>query len=296
MPHDIPFLDELPGLRERLARVRILYSDLDGTLLGRGACLLRDGAGEPALDAATAVTRVLVARLPVVVTSGRNAKQLLEVSRLLGFDDFIAEVGAVRHYRDGDRTVRDTGSWPAGLLREGETPYEAIVRTGALEALCERFPGRIEHHAPWHLDREVTHVLRGNVPADAAREVLEALPLPVALIDNGIIHPPRTTLTGVEEVHAYHLVPAGVSKARAIAADLAERGWAPEHAMAIGDSAGDVGMADSVGLFVSVHNGLRDPVLLEHAARRAAGSVAVARGANGAGWAELAAAWLEARA
>lgn len=296
MPHDIPFLDELPGVSERLAAAKVLYTDLDGTLLGRGACLLRDGDGAPTLEAAAAVTRLLAARLPVIVTSGRNAKQLLEVVRLLGFDDFIAELGTVRHYRDGDRTVYDTGVWDAGLLREGESPYDAIVRTGALDALRERFPGRIENHAPWHLDREVTHVLRGNVPLVEAQSVLYGLPLPVSLIDNGIIHPPRTTLAGVEEVHAYHLVPAGVTKAHAIAADMAERGLGRDEAIAIGDSAGDVGMADAAGLLVVVANGLRDAALVERAAALPSGSVAAARGSHGTGWAELADAWLAARA
>jgi phosphoglycolate phosphatase-like HAD superfamily hydrolase len=293
--HEIPFFDELPDARVRLARAQVLYTDLDGTLLGRGACLLKDGDGAPSLDAATTVTRLDAAGLKVVITSGRNAKQLMEVSRLLGFDDFIGELGTVRSYREGNRKVYDTGSWPDGLLLPGETPYEAIVRVGALERLQERFPGLIEYHRPWHLDREVTHVLRGNVPLAQAQAVLDTLPMPVTLVDNGIIHPPRHTLVGVDEVHAFHLVPTGVSKARAIATDLAERGLYRDDAIAIGDSAADVEMADAVSLMVAVNNGLADPVLVEHARGRILGQVAATRSGFGSGWAELAEAWLEAR-
>lgn len=296
MHHEIPFLDELPGADGRLARATVLYTDLDGTLLGRGACLLKDGDGAPSLDAATAVMRLNAAGLRVVITSGRNAKQLLEVSRLLGFDDFIAELGTVRRYGQGSRTVYDMGEWPDGVLLPGETPYEAIVRAGALERLREHFPGLIEYHDPWHLDREVTHVLRGNVPLAGAQAVLDTLPMPVTLVDNGIIHPQRRTLVGVEEVHAFHLVPTGVSKPRAIAADLAERGLSRDDAIAIGDSAADVGMADAVGLMVAVNNGLDDPVFVEHARKRADARVAATRASFGAGWRELAEAWLEARA
>lgn len=295
MRHDIPFFDELPDIGARLARAKVLYTDLDGTLLGRGACLLKDGAGAPSLDAATAVMRLNTAGLKVVITSGRNAKQLMEVSRLLGFDDFIGELGTVRRYRVGSRKVYDTGGWPDGVLLPGETPYDAIVRAGALERLQKRFPGMIEYHDPWHLDREVTHVLRGNVPLTEAQAVLDALPMPVTLVDNGIIHPPRHTLAGVDEVHAFHLVPAGVSKERAIAADLAERALSRDDAIAIGDSAADVGMADAVGLMVAVNNGLDDPVLVAHVRGRADARVAATRASFGSGWRELAEAWLEAR-
>jgi HAD superfamily hydrolase (TIGR01484 family) len=289
----VPHLDELPDLRERLARATVLFTDLDGTLFGRGGCLLCDGEGATSLDAATAVAALNAEGLRVVITSGRGSRQLGEVARILGWRDFIAELGCVRSYDRGARKVYDLAGWPSDALRAGETPYEAIERVGALAALRDAFPGRIEEHDPWNVEREVTHVLRGNVPAAEAQAVLDALALPVALVDNGIIHPPRTTLTGVDEVHAYHLVPKGASKPRAIAADLAEHGVAAADAIAIGDSAADVEMADAVGLMVCVANGLDDPVLLARASGRA--NVAATRGHFGTGWRELAEAWLSAR-
>lgn len=294
MPGTVPFFDELPDIGARLARAKLLYTDLDGTLLGRGASLLKDGHGQPSLDAAAAVVEINRAGLPAVICSGRNAKQLREVTRLLGWDDFIAELGTVRSYDRGARRVYDTGSWPAGATREGETPYEAIVRVGALDTLGERFPGRIEYHDPWHVDREVTHVLRGNVPVAESQALLDGLPLPVTLIDNGIIHPPRHTLVGVTEVHAYHLVPSGVSKAHALVADLEYRGLGRHDAIAIGDSSADLAMSDAVGLVVVVRNGLDDPVLVAHAAELGAGEVAATRSSFGSGWRELAEAWLAA--
>jgi hypothetical protein len=289
----VPHLDRIPDLRERLSRASVLYTDLDGTLFGRGGCLLCDGDGAPSLDAATAVTALNAAGLRVVITSGRGSKQLGEVARILGWRDFIAELGCVRSYDRGARKVYDLADWPDDGLRAGETPYQAIDRVGALAALRDAFPGRIEEHDPWNVEREVTHVLRGNVPVKDAQAVLDALPLPVALVDNGIIHPPRTTLVGVDEVHAFHLVPRGASKPRAIAADLAEHGLTAADALAIGDSAADVEMADAVALMVTVANGLEDPVLLARARERA--NVAATRGRFGTGWRELAEAWLSAR-
>jgi hydroxymethylpyrimidine pyrophosphatase-like HAD family hydrolase len=291
-PRTIPLIDESPAARRVLSDARVLYTDLDGTLLGRGACLLADGDGAPNLDAATAIARLNTAGLSVVIVSGRNAKQLREISRLVGWSDFIAEMGCVRSCDRGARLVYDTGDWPADATLPGETPYEAIVRVGAVDLLRDRFPGRIEYHEPWHLDREATHVLRGNVPIEEAQAALDALLLPVTIVDNGIIHPPKHGLVGVDEIHALHLVPKGTSKQRAVAADLAERGLARGEALAIGDSAADVAMADVVGLLTVVANGLPDPALLE----RATGldNVAATRAGHGSGWAELASAWIAA--
>jgi hydroxymethylpyrimidine pyrophosphatase-like HAD family hydrolase len=296
VPHPVTFIDELPGLRERLARATILYTDLDGTLLGRGASLLSDGTGRPTLDGASAVADLNGAGLTVAIVSGRNARQLLEVSRILGWSDFIAEVGAIRSYDRGTREVVDTGTWPEGTVLAAESPYETIVRAGAIDCLRSRFDGLIEYHDPWHRDRAVTHVLRGNVDVRAAQAALDTLPVAITLVDNGIIHPPRHTLVGVDEVHAYHLVPTGVSKQNAIAADLAQRGLERDDAIAIGDSVADLGMAGSVGLMVVVNNGLDDPALLAAAGGCDGARIAATRRPFGAGWRELADAWLDARA
>jgi phosphoglycolate phosphatase len=293
VPEPISFIDESPLAAEILGKAEILYTDLDGTLLGRGGCLLADHTGAPSLVAANAITRLNATGLPVVVCSGRNSKQLMELTRLVGWRDFMAELGSVRSYNRSERKVYDTGDWPPGVLLKGETPYDAIVRAGAVDLLEQEYPGFIEYHDPWHLDREVTHVLRGNVPLGEAQTLLDRIPLHIDLIDNGIIHPPKHTLREGIEIHAYHLVPRGVSKANAIAADLAERGFTPDQAIAVGDSAEDVGMAESVGLMVVVNNGLDDPVLVE----RASGQpyVVATRGRQGHGWRELADAWLAAR-
>lgn len=292
MANDIRLFSELPDIQERLSGIEVLYTDLDGTLLGRGASLVCDGDGAPTLEAAAAVVDLNRAGLRVVITSGRNARQLTEVTRLLGWRDFIAELGSIRSYDRGSSKTYEMGDWPAGALKRGETPYEAIERIGAVSLLMKHYPERIEYHDPWHLDREVTHILRGNIPIAQAQALLDTLPLPVTIVDNGIIHP-HTHRLDVDEIHAIHLVPTGSSKQHAIAADLADREVSRECAMAIGDSAADVGMADSVGLFVTVANGLADPGLVD--ATRGRDNVVRTTGTFGAGWRELADAWIAAR-
>lgn len=287
----IPYLDEHPEATARLASARALFTDLDGTLLGRGASILADGQGRPNLDAVTAIARLNATDLRVVMTSGRNARQLREGSRLLGWTDFIGEMGCIRSYDRGARIVYDTGIWPVDAVRAGETPYEAIVRAGAVDMLMERFPGLIEYHDPWHLDREVTHMLRGNVDVIEAQALLDTLPLPVTIVDNGIIHPRTHGLT-CGEIHAIHLVPTGTSKQGAIAKYVVESGAGPADGISIGDSAADVAMADVTGLMVCVRNGLDDPYLLARAKGRS--NIVATHATHGSGWAELVSAWLAA--
>ena len=292
----IPMLAHSPAAFDRLARVEIVYTDLDGTLLGKGGSLLVDGDGAPSTTSAEAVARVNTAGLTAVVTTGRNRIQCIEITRLLGWlcHGFIAELGGVVVTDRGAEPVYFTGDWPADAVRPGETPWEAIERVGAPRVLCERFPGRIEPHAPYHYNREATHLVRGHVDMLEAQRALDALELPVSIVDNGVIHPVSTGLVGVDEVHSYHLAPPGLTKVNAISADLARRGLAREQAAAIGDAPADLEMADATGLCVLVANALQHEGVAEAASAR--DNVYATKGSRGDGWAEFASAWLAARA
>jgi hydroxymethylpyrimidine pyrophosphatase-like HAD family hydrolase len=81
-------------------------------------------------------------------------------------------------------------------------------------------------------------------------------------------------------MHAYHLVPAGVSKGRAVARHMHVRGYEPAQCIAVGDSREDVGTSEAVGTFWLVANALdRDPLLVGDLPRNAR----VAEASHGAG-------------
>jgi hydroxymethylpyrimidine pyrophosphatase-like HAD family hydrolase len=65
------------------------------------------------------------------------------------------------------------------------------------------------------------------------------------LVDNGEIGP---------STHTFHLVPAGVSKARAVAAHMRARGYAREECIGVGDSREDLDVAEVVGRMFLVAN------------------------------------------
>lgn len=291
-------LEDSPELLDRLAHIKLIYTDLDGTLLGRGGTLLVDGKGNPCTDTANAIVALNKAKIPVVPVSGRSRLQLTEIVRLCGWSDFIAEAGAIRTYWNGTtrEIVYDTPLWTASDLNLSpeHTPLDVIRQSGALEMLQREFPGQIEHHEPWHLNRETTDVLRGFVDAKKASILTAELSPAISFIDNGVIHPKETTLTPSDEpIRAYHLAPAGVSKLRAIEQDMAYRGLEREDVLMIGDGLSDIGTAPVVSLAVLVENALLSPgaeQLIDEAP-----NTAVIKGCSGTGWARLARLILAAR-
>jgi hydroxymethylpyrimidine pyrophosphatase-like HAD family hydrolase len=258
---------------------RVLFSDVDGTLVGRGGSLLADLEGTPTLAAAEALVAARRAGLEVVLVSGRTRAQLFEACRLLGLHDAIGELGTVL-LRDG-KVELQWGQTPRDL---GATPAEALERSGALAMVLDRYAGRIEPHAPWHQSRQGTALLRGQVDAAEVDEALRAEGFGWAhLKDNGRLRGAYPHL-GAGETHAFHLLPAGVGKAATAAAYLAERGLPPAAAAAVGDGPADLEIADAVGAMFLVANGA-------WAARRdAARRVVVTPSGAGDGFAEVVAA------
>jgi hydroxymethylpyrimidine pyrophosphatase-like HAD family hydrolase len=240
---------------------RCVYIDLDGTLLGRGASLLHDGEGGVSIDGVRAVQACLRADVEVVLMSGRRRAQVHEDARLLGQDSFIYEAGACVVLGGGEQFGGEE-HWLTGELVAGElTIAEQIERSGAPELLLERYAGRLEYHEPWHVAREVSHLFRGLVDAEEAdRLLIEHGHENLRLVDNGVVNRRSPALAGLDHVRGYHLVPAGASKAAAVALHMRAREYAREETFAIGDSREDLACARHVGAFWLVANAVeRDP-------------------------------------
>jgi phosphoglycolate phosphatase len=221
--------------------VRCIYTDLDGTLLGKGASLFRTAEGDFTLLAARALEACHRAGVEVVIKSGRRRAQVMEDARLIGQTSYIFEVGSGLVI-DGELTFLTGDLQP----REGLTIHAQIEQTGAPALLLERYAGRLEPHAPWHVDREVSHLFRGSIDAPDANQLLEAEGHgALRLVDNGEIEDGR---------HAFHLIPAVSSKAAAVAAHMRARGYERDECIGVGDSREDLDVAEVVGRFFLVAN------------------------------------------
>ena len=257
---------------------RVVLTDVDGTLVGQGGSLLARADGTPTLAAAEALVAAGAAGLEVVPVSGRTWPQLHELNRLLGLRDAVAELGTVLVVEGEPELL--WGEVPRG---EGPTPVAVMERAGALDLLLTSYPGRIEPHTPWVTlyPRQGTILLRGNVPLEEANARLADAGLGWArLHDNGRLRRPYPHL-GPGPARAYHLAPAGLSKASTAAAYLARRGFKPSEAAAIGDGPADLELARVVGAMFLVAGDARAA-----GAGGDAGPVITTPSPAGEGWAE----------
>jgi hypothetical protein len=241
--------------------MRCLYVDLDGTLLGPGASMFRGGDGRWSSMGTRALEACFRADVEVVLYSGRRQSSVWECTRLIGSTAYIFELGC-------GLVIDDELSWLTDGVEpgpDGQSIYEQIEASGAPAMLLERFAGSLEYHTPWAFGRDVSHLFRGSVDVGLACSELEAAGFGwLRLVDNGVI---RASMEPV--IHAYHLIPAGASKARAVARHMQARGYAASDCIAAGDSREDMDAADVVGAFWLVANALeRDPGLEPEAAAR----------------------------
>ena len=215
--------------------LRCVYTDLDGTLLGRYGSLFRDAEGNFSMLQARAIEACHRADVEIVIKSGRREPQVLEDARLIG-SDLLHLRGRLR----GDDRRRGHGPdrrlprpTRAQRLRDDRRPRRPRP------ALRVTSRPRLEYHAPWHTERGHSHLFRGKIDVAEANAILEREGHSgLKLIDNGAI---VRQMDGVEgRAHAYHLMPAAASKANAVAFHQRARGYAPEECIAIGDSVEDL--------------------------------------------------------
>jgi hydroxymethylpyrimidine pyrophosphatase-like HAD family hydrolase len=241
--------------------MRCLYVDLDGTLLGPNASLLTGADGRFSSLGVRALEACARAGVEVVIYSGRRQGSVFDAARLIGSTAYIFELGCGL-VLDGELEWITDGLVPSDAVG---SIYDQIEASGAPAVLLHHFSGRIEYHTPWSVGREISHLFRGNVDLDEAAAVLDAAGLGwLRLVDNGVIHEATGLMPRPSVVHAYHLIPAGASKARAVARHMQARGYAREDCIAAGDSREDMDTASVVGSFWLVANALERDATLEH--------------------------------
>jgi hydroxymethylpyrimidine pyrophosphatase-like HAD family hydrolase len=235
---------------------RIVYTDLDGTMVGPRGSFWHSAGGDLTLDPAATLAELHRAGIPLVLVSGRTALQLVEAARIFAADGFVAELGALVSWSRGWETQLLSGELPQRYA--GRAPMDVMAELGIVERLFAEHPGRLEWHSPWHADHTADAMLRGRVDPLAVDAWLADQGLGwLTVKDNGRIPVnERFRLDpGATPPHVYHLMPRGISKGAAIAWDLERRGIDPADAVAIGDSLSDVDMAPAVGRLWITANG-----------------------------------------
>jgi hydroxymethylpyrimidine pyrophosphatase-like HAD family hydrolase len=259
--------------------VRVIYSDVDGTMVGPQGCFFRSEDRDVTLEPASALGDMLKAGIDLVLISGRSEAQLLEACAIFGADGYVAELGAVVGWHAAAGAGRKQH-----LLRGAMPEQFDAIPDELVEGMFGAFARKLEFHAPWHLGHRLDVMVRGQVDVAAVNAwFADQGAAWVRLHDNGLLPPRPTPGLDVDQLHVYHLVPDGIDKGRAVAFDLARRGLTAEQAIAIGDSASDLAMAPHVGRFHLVSNGARSASVRARA--QAATNVVIEDTALGLGWA-----------
>ncbi|MCW2700575.1 MAG: putative hydrolase [Blastococcus sp.] len=264
---------------------RIVYTDLDGTMVGPRGSFWHTAGRELTDGPAGALLELHRAGIPLVLVSGRTSEQVVEAARIFAADGAIAELGATISWDAGRGTHRLPGELPAE--HAGRTPMEVMAGLAVVERLIAEHPGRLEWHAPWHATHTTDALLRGRVDPLAVDAWLARQGFGwLTLKDNGAF--PATSRMTLDadprQPRVYHLMPRGISKGAAIAWDLQRRGLTPADAVAIGDSVSDLDMAPAVGrLYITANGAAVDGMA---ALLAAVPNATVTEGAMGEGWAQ----------
>jgi phosphoglycolate phosphatase len=243
---------------------KVVFCDLDGTLLGRGGSLIHAHDGAPNRASSEAAFLLADRGIPLIPTTGRGARSALEDARRLGVHTYICEGGSLLVFNGEEH-------WIGGYEpRDGRSVFEQIEATGAPELLLGHFGSRLEPHLPYYRQRAAIHNFRGtNVDLGEANALLAELTTrqgvpPLVLVSNGAV-PERMADPSIDRhdpVLSYHLRPTGAGKAEAVASCLGLLGRSPDEAIAIGDSHADFEMHRAVGTVYVVCNALvADPGL-----------------------------------
>lgn len=227
------------NLLQNLNKVSVIYTDVDGTLVTNG-CLFcnRDGF---TMRNAQAVYQLLSAGVDVVMTSGREKEKLKDTARLLGFQNYIANLGIELVYNQGEKVITDFGV----DVPDQQSLKNWIKNSGVIETLFDNFPEQITFYEPWADILRTHYLMIGELSNPELDQLFNEKFPDLRIIDNGEVSPYKQ----FSKPHTYHILPKSVGKKSAIQTDKRERKLDTNNLIAIGDSLEDMTMADEVAIF-----------------------------------------------
>jgi len=246
------FKDHASLIKEGLKDLKVIYSDLDGTLFNDKGCLVKDAANEYYLGAVNLLEAVRAKNWDLVIVSGRNKHQLRYNAQVIGVDNYIAELGSEVVYGQG-REVHvtfDDKKYNYDLTYKGKD----LIRI--MDLVKKEFPGKIEGRMEWSMYRSYNALFFGEVDLNRANERLQEWGYEgLVFVDNGFSKIMDVDLD-VERLHIINLMPAGVTKARGVMLDKKIREFKKDNCIALGDSLEDLKMATEVKYFFLMKNAL----------------------------------------
>jgi HAD superfamily hydrolase (TIGR01484 family) len=276
------FNDYKEVIKEQVNDLRVVYTDLDGTLLNDQGCLVKDVSGKYYVEVVKLLARVAKKNWDLVLVSGRNRVQMRHNAQLMGASNYIAELGSELVHNLGEKVyvTFDTKKYPYNIINCGKDLINII------NIFKENFPHKIDSNLDWSKDRAYNALFFGEIDLDKANCVLEKNGYEgLSLVDNGFSKLVNLDLD-VKTLHIYNLIPRGVDKSTAIKLDKNMRNFTTENCIALGDSAEDLKMAKEVKFFFLMKDAIeRDQNILE--SLQGFNNVFVTKQKMNRGWVEI---------
>ena len=246
------FKDNREQIREGISDLKVIYSDLDGTLFNDQGCMIKDARSEYYFEALNLLEKINDKGWDLVLVSGRNKFALRYNAQMIGASNYISELGSELVYNLGKEVyiTFDNSRNIIDLTYEGEDLIKII------DLLKKEFPDKIESKLEWAMYRSFNALFMGEIDLDNANKLLETEGYgSLVLVDNGFSNLVDLRLK-VDRLHIYNLMPRGVTKANGLKLDKKLRDFKDKNCIALGDSLEDLKMADEVKYFFLMKNAL----------------------------------------
>lgn len=250
------FDDYKDKIKGDLKDLKVIYTDLDGTLFNDQGCMIKDFEGNFYFEVVELFERIAKRGWDVVLVSGRNKLQLRYNSMLVGVKNYITELGSELVHNLGENTyvTFDDKKYNYEITKCGKDLLNII------RILKEAFPNKIDSNPEWSIDRTFNALFFGEVDLRKANKILKDSGYEgLVLVDNGFSKLVDLNLD-VKHLRIYNLMPKGVDKSSAIKLDKKLRNFKDENCIAFGDSVEDLKMASAVKYFFLMRDAIERDV------------------------------------
>ena len=276
------FDDYKDKIKKDLKDLKVIYTDLDGTLFNDQGCIIKDCEGNFYFEVVKLFERIAKKNWDIVLVSGRNKLQLRYNSMLVGVKNYITELGSELVHNLGEKVyvTFDNEKYNYEITKCGKDLVNII------KILKEVFPNKIDSNLDWSIDRTFNALFFGDVDLEKANRILKDAGYEgLALVDNGFSKLVKLNLD-VENMRIYNLMPRGVDKSSAIKLDKELRNFKDSNCIALGDSIEDLKMAPVVKYFFLMRDAIeRDGDILNSLCNF--DNVFVTKHRMNRGWAEV---------
>lgn len=269
-------------IKENLKDLKVIYTDLDGTLFNDKGCIIKDKKGDYYLEAIKLLPEISKKNWDVVLVSGRNKSQLKFNAQMIGLKNYIAELGSELIYDLGKEVYPTFDHKKMGY----DFTYKGKDLIKIIGLFKTGFPDKIESKIEWSMYRSYNVLFFGEIDLDAANMLLRSKGYgDLVMVDNGYSLLEDLDLN-IERLHIYNLMPSGVDKSNGIKLDKKIRKLSSDNCIALGDSLEDLKMAGEVKYFFLMKNSFEDKEAMM-AALSKYDNIFVTEGVMNEGWAEI---------